>query len=321
MMVTSDVAAGTLPESRHFRLERVADGVYAAIAVPGNGALGNAAIVDLGDRALVVDTFLTPQAAGDLRDAAESLTGHPVAYVINTHFHADHIGGNQAFANATFIATEPTRELIEQRVAMLREQAGEYPQHLHEQEQALEREQDPHKRAELTADVGDVRELVAALPTLAPQLPGLLFESRMVLHGPARSAEVLCYGGGHTPSDAFVYLPDARVAIMGDLCGVSSHMALRFGDAGEWQRILQRVEELDIIKVVPGHGPVGVPADLATMRAYLADLQRVAAESLAGGLSPEQAETVAMPEQYKSWDFYSGFWGNLRLLMERSAKV
>ena len=306
-----------LPASRHFHLEPVADGVYAAIIVPGTGALGNAAIVDLGDRTLVVDTFLTPQAARDLRDAAEALTGHLVAYVLNTHFHADHIGGNQVFADATVIATEPTRELIGQRVALLREQAGEYPEHLREQEQALATEQDPRKRAELAADVGDVRELVAALPTLDPQLPALLFESRLVLCGPARTAEVLCYGGGHTSSDAFVYLPDDQVAITGDLCGVASNMALRFGDADEWQRILSRVEELDITVIVPGHGPVGTPADLAVMRAYLADLQRIAADSLAAGLSPEQAETVAMPEQYESWDFYSGFWGNLRLLMER----
>jgi glyoxylase-like metal-dependent hydrolase (beta-lactamase superfamily II) len=309
-----------LPKSRHFRLEQAAEGVYAAIITPGAGALGNAAIVDLGDRTLVVDTFLTPQAAGDLRAAAEQLTGHGVAYVVNTHFHADHIGGNQAFAGATIIATERTRELIEGRIALLREQAAEYPQHVRELEESLTREQDPRKRAELEADVGDMREFVDALPTLDPQLPNLLFAERLVLRGSARAVEVLSYGGGHTPSDAFLYLPAEHVAIMGDLCGVQTHMALRFGDAAEWVRILERVEALDIEAVIPGHGPVGSRADLAAMRQYLADLQRLADEAVAEGLAPEQATTIAMPEQYQPWGFYSGFWTNVQLLIERHGR-
>jgi cyclase len=308
-----------LPESRHFRLERVADGVYAAIVVPGAGALGNAAIVDLGDRALVFDTFLTPQAARDLRRAAEALTDRPVAYVVNSHFHADHIGGNQAFADTTIIATVQTSELIAERVALLREQAGEYPAHLRELEQGVEAEDDPHKRAEIEDDIGDLRELVVALPTLNPPPPNLLFAERLVLHGPARTVELLCYGGGHTPSDAFLYLPADRVAIMGDLAGVDTHMSVRFGDIGSWQRILERVEQLDIEHVVPGHGSVGTRAHLVAQRAYLMDMERLAAEALASGIKPDQASTVALPEQYRSWGFYSGFWQTLQLLMERAS--
>src|SRR5690242_20443520 len=95
-----------LPTSKYFRLEHVAEGVYAAITVPGTGAWGNAGIVDLGDATLVVDTFLTPAAARDLRSAAEALTGHRVAYVVNTHYHMDHIHGNQVFTDALVIVTE-----------------------------------------------------------------------------------------------------------------------------------------------------------------------------------------------------------------------
>ena len=66
-----------LPDSRHFRLEQLAEGVYAAIHIEGGGAIGNAGIVDLGDRTLVFDAFLAPQPAADLRTAAEALTGRP----------------------------------------------------------------------------------------------------------------------------------------------------------------------------------------------------------------------------------------------------
>src|ERR1051326_2480722 len=99
-------SSGRLPTSKHFHLEALRDGVYAAIGIPGTGSGSNAGIIDLGDRTVVFDTFLTPQAGDDLRAAAERLTGRPVAAVINSHWHSDHIHGNQAFALDTpIIAT------------------------------------------------------------------------------------------------------------------------------------------------------------------------------------------------------------------------
>src|SRR3990172_6492741 len=96
-------ATGGLPTSQHFRLERLADGVYAAIASGSGAATCNAGIVDLGDRTLVFDPFLTPKAAHDLRVAAEQLTGRSVSIVINSHYHNDHIRGNQVFSAETRI--------------------------------------------------------------------------------------------------------------------------------------------------------------------------------------------------------------------------
>ncbi|MFP3511042.1 hypothetical protein SB775_15545 [Peribacillus sp. SIMBA_075] len=57
---------GTFKGSKHFRLNQVAEGIFAAISVPGTGSLGNATIIDLGNSTLVVDTFTTIQAAEDL---------------------------------------------------------------------------------------------------------------------------------------------------------------------------------------------------------------------------------------------------------------
>lgn len=57
--------------SKHFDLERVGDGVFAAIAKEGGGAVGNAGFVDLGEQTIVFDTFNSPQAAEDLKRAVE----------------------------------------------------------------------------------------------------------------------------------------------------------------------------------------------------------------------------------------------------------
>ncbi|HET7579995.1 MAG TPA: MBL fold metallo-hydrolase [Bacillales bacterium] len=79
--------------NKHFKLEKLRDGIYAAIAKPEGGAVGNAGFIDLGGRTLVFDTFNTHQAAEDLRWVAEKVTGCSVSWVINSHWHGDHIRG------------------------------------------------------------------------------------------------------------------------------------------------------------------------------------------------------------------------------------
>ena len=99
------------PISEHFDLHQLANGVYAAIATPGGAAYSNAGIVDLGDQTLIFDTFETPQAAADLRAAAEALTGHPATGVIISYAHADHWCGNRVFDPRTpIISSHGIRE-------------------------------------------------------------------------------------------------------------------------------------------------------------------------------------------------------------------
>jgi cyclase len=102
-----------LPESKHFQIERLADGVYAAVASEQGYASCNAGIIDIGDRTVLFDTFLTPEAARDLLDATGQLTSNKITHIINSHEHNDHIRGNQVFdSNADIISTALTREAI-----------------------------------------------------------------------------------------------------------------------------------------------------------------------------------------------------------------
>ena len=99
-------------ESKHFIIQKLADGVFAAVSKNGGYAICNAGIIDLGDATLIFDPFMTPEAAEDLKKASQLLTGHKVKYVVNSHYHNDHIGGNQVFDMAGIISTVRTRELI-----------------------------------------------------------------------------------------------------------------------------------------------------------------------------------------------------------------
>jgi glyoxylase-like metal-dependent hydrolase (beta-lactamase superfamily II) len=97
----------------HFRLEQVADDAWAAMALAETGAVGNAGFIRVADFTIVFDTFASTAAADELRLAAEVIA--PVAYAINSHWHADHVNGNRSFDDLPIVATERTRELMEAR--------------------------------------------------------------------------------------------------------------------------------------------------------------------------------------------------------------
>src|SRR5450830_703053 len=108
-----DEMSPSTSESRHFVFEQLADGVFAAIERDGGWAISNAGIVDLGGLTVVYDTSLTPRAAQDLRRFAEEVTGRAPDIVVNSHYHNDHIWGNQVFApEAQIVSSARTRKLI-----------------------------------------------------------------------------------------------------------------------------------------------------------------------------------------------------------------
>jgi cyclase len=311
-----------LPTSRHFRLEPLLDGVYAAIGIPGTGSGSNAGIIDLGDRTLVFDTFLTPQAGNDLRLAAEHLTGRPVSYVINSHWHSDHIHGNQAFALDTpIIATNRTRELMATKGPRVVEQIGGAAAEVQALEEELAREQDEEKRAALARKIGESKELAASAHRLALRLPEQTFETRVAFHGARRVAELLTYGGGHTESDAFLLLRDEKLAFMGDLLFVQSHLWMGDGNPDEWLRILRQVGELELKTTVPGHGPVGTPANFPAVVSYIETIQQIVDDAVKSGKSLEEAQAAPIPAAFASWDWSEGFGYNIDALYKRLAKA
>jgi glyoxylase-like metal-dependent hydrolase (beta-lactamase superfamily II) len=89
--------AGTVPP---FTLKPLGHNAYAAIAVPGGGAGSNAGFVIGEDGVLVVDTFQRVEPARALLAEIRKLTPLPIKYVVNTHYHIDHVTGNTVFAEA-----------------------------------------------------------------------------------------------------------------------------------------------------------------------------------------------------------------------------
>ena len=88
------------PAALPFVLKQVGPGVYAAIDGPERKALANAGFVIGDDGVLVIDSLFTPEAAQSLVAEIRRITPKPIRYVVNTHYHADHTGGDQVLRDA-----------------------------------------------------------------------------------------------------------------------------------------------------------------------------------------------------------------------------
>lgn len=301
--------------SPYFHIAQLADGVYAALVREGSGALGNAGIVDLGYETLVFDTLLTPQAARDLRAAAEQLTGHRVCYVVNSHWHRDHVHGNQAFAGSEIIASAGTRTLLSTRGAKLIDSAPmQMPEVIRELEAALEHAQDEQRCKQLRRQLEDELVFQAALPELVLTLPTLTFDHQLTLHGARRTAMLVCCGGAHTESDTYLLLPEEGIAFVGDLVMVRNHPWLGHGAPEAWLKVLDDLERLNLKQLVSGHGPVGTKADIELSRQYIREVLALVQRLVDSGATLEQTEATAIPQQWAEWGLPEVFGWNMRAL-------
>ena len=313
-----------LPTSKHFLLEQLAQGVYAAVIpdiIAHVNANANSGIVDLGDTTLVFDTFMTPVAAADLCAAAEQLTGRPPDYVINSHYHYDHVRGNQVFpARAAIISTTRTRELIATKgVEHIQQDARTSKLDLQKLDKQIVTERDPLQQEFLRIEAAEARAIQESLPILKLRLPNWTFDSQLILHGSQRTAQVITLGGGHTESDAFLVLPAERIAFLGDLLFVRSHPYLGHGDPHALSQGLAAIERLGVETVVPGHGPVGTAADLHLFRQYLTTLEELVQVVIGVGGSADEAARQGVPQPFTDWQFGFFLAMNLRFLYERSS--
>jgi cyclase len=314
-------AADLEANTEHFVIQRIADGVYAAVAREDGAAFCNSGIVDLGTKTLVFDTFETPQAAADLALAAEQLTGRPATYVANSHFHPDHWFGNQAFAGeAIFIATHGTRERmfeVADEMRVFQQEPARLEEILSKNRAELESARDERRQATLRRMLTRMQYALELLPSLEFRFPDQTFERRLVFHGTARRAELIDSDGGHTSSDAYLVLPDDGILFMGDLGFFQREPYMTHCDPLAWLEQLEKMERSNVETFVPGHGPVGGKADIAEQQQYMLVLQALVAHVLQTGGGLEEALAEPLPHPFDTWSAEGlGLAENVRVLYE-----
>lgn len=312
-------AQGELPESRHYKLFKLADGVYAAIHNNDGGyAICNAGIIDLGNKTIVIDPFFSPAAARDLKKHAELLTGKQVLIVLNLDPHSDHTNGNQVFVpGADIISTFNARKYIEIHFEdEFENNKKTAPEELLKIQEKL-KDASGNEKTELVLWESEYKAIIESLPELKMTLPNISIKDTVVIFGTKRRIILIPTGTGHTNGDMVAYLPDDKIIFMSDELFVKCHPYLGDGDPESLKNNLIRITDLKPEIAVPGHGPVGDLNSLYKMIDYIDTLTGMVKGEMKKGTDQSKVMELPMPEKYRDYLISSFYKVNLRFIYQK----
>ncbi len=312
--------------SADFELKMLAPGVYAGIHKFGGKAICNVGVVDNGKETFIFDTFLSPGVAGELLSAVESLGLSPVKYAINSHWHNDHIRGNQMFGEGVRIISTPrTRELIAywepREIADELQYAPGRFAHYDSLYQAFSGNRESREFQQILMWRPYYETLSESHQKVRTRLPDLMVDSSKAFDGPKRRVRLLSRGPGHTESDLVLYLPDDGILFTGDLVFNRCHPYVAHGSLPGWIAWLDYMDSLQVSQVVPGHGKPGTGALMGSMKDYLTTLQLLAMEIHTGEKGESGIINTPIPEAYATWWFDRFFAVNLKFAYDEAGKA
>jgi cyclase len=240
----------------------IGPGLYAYIS--DNDASANSTFL-VGEKGiLAVDTGLNAQEGEKLLHAIREVSPLPIQYIVNTHYHPDHQGGNSTVGpSAVVINTDWTRD---HTLAM--------------QNSLPAGERSRFRPADLT------------------------FQQRITIHVDPYEADIYFPGKAHTSGDALVYFPRQNAIAMGDLFLNHSSPAMDQGSVKSWIEALDAALKLPLEHVVPGHFELATQADLNRFRNYLNDLYQQVYAMTQQGAPLEQVKQRIHMEQYQDFRQY-----------------
>jgi glyoxylase-like metal-dependent hydrolase (beta-lactamase superfamily II) len=252
-------------------IAQVKDGLY---MISGEG--GNVA-VHVTDRGVLLVDDMFDRNHDDLLATVALITDQPIVYVLNTHQHDDHAGGDMRMLDlADVIAHDNVR-----------------------------------------ANLSDIRQpYYEDTPGTPIGLPNITFSDELSVYLGTETVRIKHFGRGHTDGDAIVYFPEHRTIHTGDLFiaragrgdgartdrppGVNIYVDYAQGGSFlEWTATLDGVLELDFDTIIPGHGPVSTREDLVRFRADLAAMRERIQALIRMGASKDQV--VATFEADYGW--------------------
>lgn len=206
-----------------------------------------------------------------LDSALTVLSNKQVKYIINTHWHHDHCGGNFYFNKiATIISHDDTKEI-------------------------------------LTQDFNSTfwQEEYKAFPAAA--LPDITFAKKMTLHFNNEEIELVHLPEGHTKGDIIVYFKESNVIHLGDLLFSFGFPAIDFEHGGSVKQFadnLQKIIEIvpDDIIIIAGHGPDFTTDQLAEYKNMLLETLAIIEQSIATGLDLDEITKNDVLRNFKNWE-------------------
>ena len=291
---------------------KLAEGVYAFIAPEASSTFvsGNSVLIVGAERALVVDSGHVPSVTRRMIAEITRVTDKPVAFLVNTHWHPDHVTGNSLFREqwpgVAIVSTPSTQfELI--RPDPLYDDLTEMNKYMPMLEQALAsgkgsggKPLSDGERAYYTQVLAEAKFMYSELKQTPHAPPAVTFDRRMTVNLGGRLVEISFLGRGNTGGDAVIYVPDATVLMTGDLLVAPTPFAIgSFID--EWIATMRALAEIDATTIVPGHGPVEHDKQyMVLVTQALEALSQQAHAAVKQGLTQEQFQKSVDMAKFRS---------------------
>src|SRR5262249_22240842 len=272
-------AGASLP----FTLKPLGRGIYAAIDNAKGEAGANAGFV-IGDEAVVVvDSFENASAARALLGEIRMLTKLPIKFVVNTHYHLDHVAGNSVFAKegAVIVAHRNVSSWIHT-----------------ENLKFFGKDIKPEQKSQI--------ENLAA--------PDVVYDSTVGLRLGSVALRVEFFPG-HTGGDSIVIVPREKSAVVfcGDLFWRQTLPNLIDASTLPWMETLSTFTKFSAespVQFIPGHGDPGTFSDVAAFRGYLSDLREWVGAAKKEGKTGTVLVDAVLPQvkqKYGDWHFFDYF--------------
>lgn len=248
------------------KVTKVAGTVY---MLEGSG--GNIGVSIGEDGIVLVDDQFAPLAP-KIRAALKGITDKPIKFVLNTHFHGDHTGGNAEFgAEAPIIAQENVRKRLKEGGTV----AGN-----------------------------------TVKPAAKEALPVITFNDRAAVHLNGEDIRALHFPNGHTDGDSIIFFTQSKVVHMGDDFVTYGFPFVDVGSGGSVSGMIAGVEKALSIappdaKIIPGHGPLSTPEDVRKFIQMLKETRDLVAKAAADGKKAEQMKQEHLLAKYE--DLGKGF--------------
>ena len=261
-----------------FKIEKVADDVYAALARPQFLTNCNAAIFVNSQDVLVVDAHSKPSAAAALiAQIKKDITAKPVRYLVNSHFHWDHTQGDAAYkaggGKVDIIASDATKQLMTQLARnRLRESLDGIPKQIDDVQARLAKATSNADKERYTDLIRQLKSYQTEMKSYTLELPTITFAKSHVIKDTAGDLNIEFHGRAHTAGDVAVFSPQKRVVASGDvIIGFLPNIA--DGYPRPWPATVNSVGQLAFDHIIPGHGPVQHDrARMMQMRNYIEEL-------------------------------------------------
>ena len=265
----------SLPASAAPRVQSLGRNIYAYVSDHNQSA--NSTFLIGPSAILVVDTGLNELEGKKLLQEIRKISSLPVTYVVNTHYHPDHQGGNGVVGPAALVISSPfTRERTGALIEEIQKNAA-------------------------------ARTMDAPTSPFSFRLASETLEKKITIYLGDDPVEIISPGPAHTMGDVYVFFPHQRTVAMGDLYLTNSSPAMDQGSASNWILALDEILSLPADHFVPGHFEVGSRKTVQRFHDYLADLSSEVQKLRDAGVTEDQLRERIQMAKYSDFQQYPQF--------------